>query len=207
MTKGQLFIISGPSGSGKDTLIRTLLSANPNLRISVSTVTRAPREQSDFEKYRFVTVEDFKEMIDRGEFLEYNEYLGNFYGTPRLPVEKWLGDGLDVLLEIDVNGAQKVLEKMPALRIFILPPSFAVLKERLLSRQTEDDDAAKKRLFAAIAELKHAANYDYVIVNDDLALAASELSSVITASRQRTAMMKEKLLEVLNECLTRQSEN
>ena len=197
---GQLFVISGPSGSGKDTLIRELLKTNPELRLSVSAITRAPREPSDYEKYHFVSVEEFNEMIANDKLFEYNEYLGNFYGTPCAPVDNWLKEGRDVILEIDVNGKEKVREKAPeAVSVFILPPSMAVLKERLLSRNTENEETARTRLAEAVSEIRRAGDYDYIVVNDDLTQAVACLSAIIAANRQRTARLREKLTEVLKD--------
>ena len=197
---GQLFVISGPSGSGKDTLIRELLKTNPELRLSVSIITRNPREPLDYEKYHFVSVEEFNEMIANDKLFEYNEYLGNFYGTPRAPVENWLTEGRDVILEIDVNGKEKVLKKAPkAVSVFILPPSMAVLKERLLSRNTENEETARTRLAEAVSEIRRAGDYDYIVVNDDLTQAVACLSAIIAANRLRTARLREKLTEVLKD--------
>ncbi|MBQ7129169.1 MAG: guanylate kinase, partial [Clostridia bacterium] len=144
--KGTLFIFSAPSGAGKDTVLAEVLKQNDNLKLSISNITRGMRQgEVEGEKYNFISKEKFEQMLVNKDFLEFNEYCGNYYGTPKAPVEKWLSEGYDVILEIDVNGAFKVKNKMPeAVMIFMLPPSVYTLKSRLEKRGTENADVVKK---------------------------------------------------------------
>jgi len=201
MPKGQLFIVSAPSGCGKDTIINRVLAKNPNIRLSISSITRDKREgEVEGEKYNFISIEKFKNMIANNELLEHNEYCGNFYGTPRRKVENWLEDGLDVILEIDVNGAEKVMNVMNrTVSIFILPPSMIALSDRLLSRNTEDIDTVKKRLKEAVSEISKAGNYDYIVVNDDIDKAVFDFEVIIKACNLTVDKQKNILNEVQND--------
>ena len=167
MNKGKLFIISGPSGAGKDTVLSNLFQIMPDINLSKSYVTRPKRPGDELKpKYCFITKEEFLTKLETGEFLEYNEYMGNYYGTPRTPIENTINSGENIVLEIDINGAHKVKEQMPeAIGIFIAPPSFAVLKERLKGRSSESEEQVRGRLNRAVEEMKHAEEYDYVVVN------------------------------------------
>ena len=181
MHKGTLFIFSGPSGVGKGTLKELLLSEfKDHLVFSVSATTRQPREgEADGREYFFVRREDFEQNILKDGFLEHAEYAGNLYGTPRSFVERLLSEGKDVILEIEVNGAEQVMRAMPeSVSIFILPPSEQVLEERLRGRGTEDEETVKKRLLRSKEEIKRAEEYDYRIVNDDLNEAYRELKKI-----------------------------
>lgn len=188
MTKGRLFIVSGPSGSGKDTVLAEVLKSRKDIKVSVSCVTRDIRaNETDGVDYHFITREQFLSMIERGELLEYNEYVGNFYGTPKAPVDEAIAEGRDFILKIDVNGADNVKKIVPdAIRIFIMPPSLEVLKKRLSARGSETEESLKGRLEVALRELKCAKSYDYIIVNDDLSEAAADLLCVINSDRLRT---------------------
>ncbi len=199
MPKGLAFVLSGPSGSGKDTVLARVRERMPELGFSISCVTR-PKRGSDREdgKYRFITVEEFESMMQENAFLEHNVFLGNYYGTPRKPVEEALARGEDIVIEIDVNGAAQIRRSLPeAVSLFILPPSMEVLRARLLGRSTDTPEAAGRRLNEAIREIGCAKDYDYVIVNDDLDRAVEDVCSVIRAARLRSDSMKEIINEVL----------
>ena len=182
---GQLFIVSAPSGAGKTTLVRLLLEKDAAISLSISTTTRAPRPgEQDGREYHFVSVPQFVERRDRGEFLEWAEVHGNFYGTSQHWIEEQLQAGRDVLVEIDWQGAQQVREVFPeAIGVFILPPSMDVLKQRLAGRGTDSAEVIARRIAAAQAEMRHVDEFDYVIINDDLQKALAELVSVVGASR------------------------
>jgi guanylate kinase len=184
-TAGALFIVSAPSGAGKTTLVRKLMAVDPGIRHSVSYTTRAPRpgEQHGHD-YNFVDIQTFLAMRERGEFLEWAEVHGNFYGTSR----NWLLDemraGRDTLLEIDWQGAQQVRELMPhAVTIFIVPPSIEELERRLRSRGQDSEEVIQRRVAAALSELRHVDEFDFVIINNDLQEALADLAAAVRASR------------------------
>lgn len=200
-SKGTLFIFSAPSGAGKDTVLAEVLKQNDNLKLSISTITREMREgEVEGEKYNFISKEEFEKMLVNKELLEFNEYCGNYYGTPKAPVEKWLNDGYDVILEIDVNGAFKVKSKMPdAVMIFMLPPSVEALKHRLEKRGTESQEVVEKRLKQAKKEIEFAREYDYIFVNDDLDDAVFDLIAIIRANALLNENMQEHLGKVIDD--------
>lgn len=187
MNKGLLIVYTGASGVGKGTIMKMLLERDPNLRLSVSATTRAPREgEQDGREYYFVSHEKFDEMIKSDGFLEYAEYVGNKYGTPKEAVFRMLDEGLDVILEIEVKGFLQVKEACPeCVTIFIAPPSFEELQLRLRGRGTESEEVIAERLKTAEKELQHQHLFDYVVVNDDLDRAVDEVLSIIADRKKQ----------------------
>ncbi|HSG21952.1 MAG TPA: guanylate kinase [Azonexus sp.] len=182
---GNLYVVAAPSGAGKTTLVHMLLEQEPDVHLSISFTTRDPRpgEQSGRE-YHFVDTTEFRAMIQRQEFLEWAEVHGNFYGTSKKWIADQLAAGCDVLLEIDWQGAQQVRSLFPAaIGIFFLPPSMEELTRRLTGRGTDSADVIARRLAAAQAEMRHVGEFDYVIINDQLAQALDDLRAVVRASR------------------------
>ena len=186
---GSLFIVAAPSGAGKSTLVNALLAQEPGIKLSISTTTRQPRPgEQDGVHYQFTNAEDFVARADRGEFLEWAEVHGNYYGTSRLIVEQEMKNGTDILLEIDWQGARQVKKLFPhAAGIFILPPSIAALEERLNKRGTDEPHIITRRLLAAGGEIAHAPDFEYVIINDEFNVALSELQAIFKATRSRFA--------------------
>lgn len=185
--KGRLIVISGPSGAGKSTVVFKAIEGRNDMCFSTSVTTRKPRpNEVDGREYFFVDLERFDEMVANDELLEHASYVANNYGTPRKYVEDKLNEGFNVILDIEVNGARQVNEKMPdAVKIFIVPPSMDALRKRLESRGTDTQRAIEARLIRAQQEYEEADFYDYIIVNDDAETAAAELSAIITAERCR----------------------
>jgi guanylate kinase len=181
MQTGRLIVLTGPSGVGKGTLLRSLLQRHPELYISISATTRQPRPgEIDGQHYYFVTRDEFEKMLQAGELLEWAEYAGNYYGTPFAPVEQQIQLGRLVILEIELVGARKIHNIFKsALRIFILPPSIDELEQRLRSRGQDSEEAISKRLSCAKAELDAANEFDLQIVNDDLETALLSIESAI----------------------------
>jgi guanylate kinase len=182
-----LIVISGPSGAGKGTVLSSLLKGCEDTVISVSATTRKPREgEKNGQNYYFLSREEFEELIRSDGILEYAEYCGNLYGTPRRHVEERLQMGINVILEIEVQGAAQVVEKCKgAVTIFLMPPSLAELEARLRGRGTEAEEVIQKRVAAAQQELLAAPNYDYIIINDEVEKAAAEINALITAEKQK----------------------
>lgn len=184
MKQGRLIVISGPSGTGKGSIIREVMKQWPAAEFSVSMTTRGRREGEEHGvHYYFATRDEFEETIAAGGFLEWADVFGNYYGTPKAPVEKRLVDGADIILDIDIQGGMNVRKAMPeAVLIFILPPSMKELRRRLESRGTDTQDVIEKRLAKALTEIGTAREYDYVVVNDDLNEAARQVLSIVQAS-------------------------
>ncbi len=182
---GKLYIVTAPSGAGKTTLVRHLIDNDRRVLLSVSCTTRAPRTgELNGREYHFITVPEFLEKIEKGDFLEWAQVHGNYYGTSKSWIEREMADGNDVLLEIDWQGAQQVRKLFPtAMGIFILPPSLDELERRLSGRGTDSAETISRRTAAARDEMRHVGEFDYVIINDDLREACDDLLSVVRASR------------------------
>ncbi len=185
MENGLLFVVSAPAGCGKDTILEQLFKCTENVGYSVSATSRAPREgEIDGVHYHFRTREQFEQMIRNDEVLEYTEYCGNYYGTPRKAVEDMLSAGKDVILKIEVEGAMNIKRMFPeCCLVFILPPSMSELERRLRKRGTETEEKIIQRTAQAREELQYAENYDYLIVNGELEKAVADLKAVITAEK------------------------
>ena len=183
----KLYVVSGSSGVGKGTVLKGFLAKNPHFMLSISCTTRAPRcGEVDGVNYFFLTKEDFQQCIDNNKFLEWAEFAGNRYGTKRKFINQCLQEGKDIILEIDTQGALQVKKQMPeAVLIFICPPSYKTLEERLRGRQTEDEETIQKRLQAVREELKRAESFDYKVVNDNLEQAISDLEKVIIGEQKK----------------------
>jgi len=191
--KGMLIVISGPSGCGKDTVVKELMKNNNNLWLSISCTSRQPREKEiNGKDYFFLTKEEFEAKIKTNDLLEYAEYAGNYYGTPKSEIKEKLDAGIDVVLIIEIQGALKIKELLPeTLFIFILPPSMKELKNRLLGRNTESKEKAIERFKTAYKEINEVTKYNYVIVNDVIETAANKINSIITAEKCRVDRIEE----------------
>ncbi len=186
MSKGNIYIVSGPSGVGKGTVVKQAAAENEKIVLSISATTRRPRDgETDGIEYYFLTKEKFSQMIDENGFLEHAVYCDNFYGTPKQAVYDKIEQGYDVILEIDVQGGLQIMEKLPEAKgIFIFPPSYKELERRLRKRQSETDDVIAKRLAAAKGEISKAVYYDYFVVNAELEDAVRAVVKIIEQNRE-----------------------
>ncbi len=191
--KGTLIVLSGPSGSGKGTIVKKLLESRDDTVLSISMTTRQPREgEIDGVHYYFTDREEFEKMQALGAFLESAEYNGNYYGTPESNVRTWLEEGKNVILEIEVQGAEKVMDhRSDLVSIFITIPSMDELYRRLKGRNTESEDVIQKRMAVAVRELQRAFRYDYVVLNDEVDKAVERINTIIEAEQMRFARMDE----------------
>ena len=188
--RGLLLILSSPSGAGKSTLTRNLVAQDQGIKLSISVTTRAKRpSEIDKVDYRFIPLEEFEELRERGDLLEWAQVHGNYYGTPRKPVEQALSRGQDMMFDIDWQGTKQIVEKMAAdvVSVFILPPSMGELKSRLERRAEDTPEVIERRLRNARDEIAQWASYDYVLVNDDLGKTFGELTAILAAERLRRA--------------------
>ena len=197
---GILIVLSGPSGCGKDTVLSQLIDSNEDIKVSISMTTRAPRAgEIDGVDYYFVTREYFEKKIADGSMLEYAEYNGNYYGTPKAPVDEMLRSGISVVLEIEVQGAEKIRKLYPdAVSVFLLPPSLNALEYRLRTRGTEDEETLAHRLYIGEQEIKRAGEFDYYVINDKIRDALDDFETIIRAEKLRMSRNKNVISEVIN---------
>jgi guanylate kinase len=201
---GSLYIVAAPSGAGKSTLVNALLKRESGIKLSISYTSRGPRPgEQDGVHYHFVSSDTFMEMVERGEFFEYAIVHGDLKGTARTAVEQQLANGVDVLLEIDYQGARLVRHLMPdAISIFILPPSRDELERRLRSRAQDSEEVIRRRLSGSRAEISHAHEFDYIIVNENFDRALDDLTTIVHASRLRQRVQSAKLKALVDGLLT-----
>ena len=202
MNKGGVFIVSGPSGVGKDTVLGGVFRRDPSLLFSISSITRPMRgEEKEGEKYHFISAEEFKAMIEADKLLEYNVYADNYYGTPAEPVKAAVAAGRDMIIEVDVNGAAQIRKRLPeVVSIFIMPPSVAELESRLGLRGTESPEKIRKRMKTALEEIARADEYDYIVINEDVEVAADQVYTIIQSQRFATERQPDLINEVLEKC-------
>lgn len=198
--EGLLIVFSGPSGTGKGTVLKSYFAQHPEARLSISATTRKPRPgEQDGREYFFVSKEKFAQMKQKNALLESAEYCGNCYGTPRAPVETWLHEGYDVFLEIEVQGGTQVQRLEPnSIGIFVLPPSVKVLDERLHGRGTEAEEVVQNRLNVAKKEILQAKHYNYVVINDTVEQAVEEIATIISSEKHKTSRNPALIERVLN---------
>lgn len=203
-SKGTLFTVSAPSGAGKTSLVNALIQRDSRLRVSVSHTTRPRRPgERDGVNYHFVGEQVFRDMLERAEFLEHAQVFGNLYGTSQTWVEQQLAAGLDVILEIDWQGAQQVKKLIPGTRaIFILPPSRATLLQRLTARGQDDNAIIDARMAEAVEEMSHYVEGDYLVVNQDFDVALAELQAIFTCQRLRISRQQTELAQLLQDLLS-----
>ncbi|MCL7746410.1 guanylate kinase [Halalkalibacter alkaliphilus] len=197
--KGLLLVLSGPAGVGKGTVCSALRQENTSVQYSVSATTRSPREgEQDGVNYFFKTREQFEKMIEHDQLLEWAEYVGNYYGTPIEYVRETINSGQDIILEIEVQGALKVRERFPeGVFIFLMPPSLAELRSRIVGRGTETEDIINKRMTVAKDEIEMMKKYDYVVENDQVHLAVERIKSIVTAEHCKRERLIEKYKELV----------
>jgi len=202
--RGRLFVIAAPSGAGKTSLVKALLERKPELRLSISHTTRPmrPTEQAGREYY-FVPLQEFRDRVSRGEFLEHAQVFDNYYGTGRAPVEAQLAEARDVILEIDWQGARQVRNAMPeCATVFILPPSRRALEERLRNRRTDSDEVIARRLRDAVGDMSHSSEFDYVVVNDDFERAVTDLGRIVEGRGEDLLATRPALKPLLTDLLS-----
>ena len=200
-----VFIISAPSGSGKSTLVHRLLQSVPGLTFSISYTTRPPRtSEKDGVDYNFISRNDFEARLARGEFLEYAEVFGNYYGTNRASFEQAAHEGRDLVLDIDVQGARQLKVAIPqAISVFVLPPSRAVLEQRLRARSQDSEEVIERRLKGAAEEVRNYSQYDFVLINREIDESSARLASIVRAERLRKTRMEEEVRPILESFETR----
>ena len=200
---GTLYIFSAPSGAGKTSLVKALIEATAGLVVSVSHTTRAMRPgEENGVHYHFIDVTTFNRMVETDQFLEYAQVFDNFYGTSQAAIEQQLAEGLDVILEIDWQGARQVRHRISGtVSVFILPPSRAELERRLSERGTDSAEVVARRMRDAVSEMEHYDEYDYLVINDDFQLALTNLRSIISSERQRLAHQQQAHAALLAELL------
>ncbi|MCQ4279857.1 guanylate kinase [Pseudomonas stutzeri] len=200
---GTLYIVSAPSGAGKTSLVKALLDAQPQVRVSVSHTTRPMRPgEVDGVNYHFVSREEFLERLEHDEFLEHAEVFGNLYGTSQRWLEQTLSEGFDLILEIDWQGAQQVRRLMPqAKSIFILPPTQEALRQRLTNRGQDSDEVIEKRMREAVSEMTHYVEYDYLVINDDFAHALIDLQAIFRANQLLQTAQQQRFEALLGQLL------
>lgn len=204
MTVGTLYIVSAPSGAGKTSLVNQLSASMSDVAVSISHTTRPPRPgEQDRDHYHFTSPTVFEAMIAEGAFLEYAEVFGNYYGTSRVETEAKLAAGLDLILEIDWQGARQVRSLLPdSLSIFILPPSREALRHRLSNRAQDHPEVIDRRMAASLDELSHYAEFDYLVINDDFTVALDALRAILIGNRQRRAIQQERQCKLLQALLS-----
>lgn len=196
--KGKLIVVSGPSGAGKSTVIARVMKGDPGIVFSVSATTRAPRDgERDGRDYHFVDKPCFEKMIENGELLEHAQYVGDYYGTPKLPAFENIDRGKSVIFDVEVQGAAQIKLKCPeAVLIFIIPSDFSQIEKRLRGRNTDSEEKIAKRIDTARREYAMAEKYDYIVINDEPETAANEMRAIITAEKCRASYRKKYLTEV-----------
>ena len=203
MSSGTLYIVSAPSGAGKTSLVKALIDAMPQVRVSVSHTTRAMRPgEVDGVNYHFVDRQHFAELLEHNDFLEHAEVFGNLYGTSQRALERTLADGYDLILEIDWQGAQQVRRLMPqAKSVFILPPTQEALRQRLTNRGQDSEEIIERRMREAVSEMSHYVEYDYLVINDDFAHALDDLKAIIRANQLQQNAQQRRFGELLRQLL------
>lgn len=197
LKKGLLIVISGPSGAGKGTICKALIEKDKDIFVSISATTRSPRiGEVDGINYHFLSREDFAKRVEKNDFLEYAEVYGNCYGTPKSKVQDMLDRGIDVILEIDIQGALKVKENFDeGVFIFILPPSMEELKQRIIKRGSETPESLMTRFKSAYQEINYVSKYNYAVVNDEVSVAVKKIEGIIAAEKCRVDRIKDSILD------------